>query len=70
MEEQQCTLLTDAFSRYLQLFLAFLAISTLWFKRKYELPQRPLSIWILDVSKQGLGVINISWQYDNANEHA
>ncbi|CEG78728.1 hypothetical protein RMATCC62417_13295 [Rhizopus microsporus] len=49
-----CKLL-DSFAIAVQLMLACLAFSTLIIKRQREIPQRPLLVWILDVSKQIIG---------------
>ncbi|KAI8385701.1 vacuolar membrane protein-domain-containing protein [Blakeslea trispora] len=52
--EAGCQLL-DSFAIFVQIVLASLAFSTLYIKRQRESPQRPLLIWLLDVSKQLIG---------------
>ncbi|KAK4518653.1 uncharacterized protein ATC70_008874 [Mucor velutinosus] len=51
--------LMDGFGIFIQLCLATTAFSTLIFKRQREQPQRPIRIWVLDVSKQLAGGIMI-----------
>jgi STIMATE family len=45
----------DFFTVAVQLTLAIAAIASLWIKRLREHPQRTLSTWFYDVSKQGIG---------------
>lgn len=45
----------DHFTSFVQFFLAFLAICSLWIKRMNEIPRRRFSTWFLDVSKQAVG---------------
>ncbi|KAI8638853.1 vacuolar membrane protein-domain-containing protein [Parasitella parasitica] len=53
-DESGCKLL-DSFAIFVQIVLAGLAFSTLIIKHQRESPQRPLSIWSFDVSKQLIG---------------
>ncbi|CAG8512871.1 11148_t:CDS:2 [Acaulospora colombiana] len=59
MEQQQNCVLVDKFAIFVQILLAAIAFSTLIYKRHRERPQRPLSIWAYDVSKQIIGAIMI-----------
>lgn len=52
----ECELL-GPFALLVQLALGGLALTTLIFKRYRERPQRPLKIWLFDVSKQVVGSI-------------
>ncbi|OBZ84551.1 hypothetical protein A0J61_07399 [Choanephora cucurbitarum] len=52
--EAGCQLL-DSFAIFVQIVLASLAFSTLYIKRQRESPQRPLLIWLFDISKQLIG---------------
>ncbi|CEP13654.1 hypothetical protein [Parasitella parasitica] len=54
LDESGCKLL-DSFAIFVQLVLAGFAFSTLIIKRQRESPQRPLSTWSFDVSKQLIG---------------
>ncbi|KAE9024599.1 hypothetical protein PF005_g4080 [Phytophthora fragariae] len=45
----------------MELSLAFIAVFMLYIKRKLEFPIRPLKVWALDVSKQGLGAMFIHY---------
>lgn len=47
-----CTILSDEFGIFVQIFLLSAAIFTLVYKRHREIPQRPLLIWGFDSSKQ------------------
>jgi len=51
-----CKLLSDAYSVILQLFIALMALVSLFYKREYvdKEPKRPFLVWALDVSKQGI----------------
>ena len=51
----ECKLLSDVFSYLIQIFLGFVAISSLVYKRYIEHPQRPWKIWGFDVGKQLVG---------------
>ncbi|KAI9226824.1 MAG: vacuolar membrane protein-domain-containing protein, partial [Piptocephalis tieghemiana] len=53
-EELHCQLM-DGFAVIVQLILAVMALSSLLIKRAREHPQRPVRIWLFDVSKQALG---------------
>lgn len=53
----RCRLVTDGFGRAVQLILVAAAIFILAIKRKLEFPVRPLQVWALDVSKQGIGAM-------------
>lgn len=55
----ECNLITDAFSKMIQLILGFIALGTLFIKRELEEPRRSLETWFLDVSKQGFGALLI-----------
>lgn len=44
MVADQCNLLTDTFAKFIQLFLAVIAISTLWIKREMEVPKRKFEV--------------------------
>ncbi|KAI9279773.1 vacuolar membrane protein-domain-containing protein [Sporodiniella umbellata] len=66
-DENSCQLL-DGFAIAVQLTLCLTAILTLVYKRSREKPQRPIEIWMLDVSKQFIGAgiihfINIGISY-------
>mmetsp|Transcript_8992 Transcript_8992/g.24921 ORF Transcript_8992/g.24921 Transcript_8992/m.24921 type:complete len:262 (-) Transcript_8992:146-931(-) len=45
----------DFFTVLVQIFLAFLALGSLWIKRLQEVPRRLFWTWFMDVFKQGLG---------------
>mmetsp|Transcript_20006 Transcript_20006/g.29594 ORF Transcript_20006/g.29594 Transcript_20006/m.29594 type:complete len:224 (+) Transcript_20006:93-764(+) len=53
--DTQCHLLSGSFSIILQVFLGTTALCTLAYKRFLEKPRRPVSIWMYDASKQGIG---------------
>ncbi|KAI8371478.1 vacuolar membrane protein-domain-containing protein [Radiomyces spectabilis] len=53
-DDEGCQLL-DGFAILIQVLLASTALFTLVYKRSRERPQRPVSIWALDVSKQFIG---------------
>ena len=55
----QCQLLSGFQTYFVQIFLGIVALSTLWYKRTVERPKRSFEIWLLDVSKQGIGVRSI-----------
>jgi hypothetical protein len=55
MTKHACHLLGGYFASFLQFLLGSLCILTLIIKRQYEIPQRRLYIWFLDVTKQGVG---------------
>jgi hypothetical protein len=57
---QPCALL-GLLSWLLQGVLLFCCLGILYFKRTMEIPRRPIKIWMLDTSKQGLGVGSIHW---------
>ncbi|CAG8604144.1 16122_t:CDS:2, partial [Acaulospora morrowiae] len=59
MEQQRNCVLVDKFAIFIQILLGTIAFSTLIYKRHRERPQRPLSIWAYDVSKQIIGAIII-----------
>ncbi|KAF4039396.1 STIMATE family [Phytophthora infestans] len=52
---KECELLSGDFAVLLQVLLGFIAISVLAIKRLREVPQRPLTIWAFDASKQMVG---------------
>jgi len=53
---EHCKLINGPFSLLVQVVLGLIAMSSLLIKRKwFEQPQRPLKIWIYDVSKQIIG---------------
>lgn len=54
--EKKCKLLSGAESYAIQILLAGIAFGTLWYKRHVERPRRTLQIWLMDVSKQAIGV--------------
>ncbi|CAK4317813.1 unnamed protein product [Aphanomyces euteiches] len=56
-EHDKCLLLTDGFSRCIQLLLGVCAIGVLFVKREMETPKRRFNVWMFDVSKQGLGAL-------------
>lgn len=56
MVHDRCELFTDGFSKLIQVVLGFVAIATLWIKRELEHPKRDFEVWVLDVSKQAMGV--------------
>jgi len=45
----------DPFTSFVQVFLAMMALFSLYVKRQNETPRRKFMTWWLDVSKQGLG---------------
>ena len=47
----------DWFTIFVQLFLAFAALMSLWIKRQNEIPKRKFRTWFLDCSKQGVGAV-------------
>mmetsp|Transcript_9205 Transcript_9205/g.12179 ORF Transcript_9205/g.12179 Transcript_9205/m.12179 type:complete len:226 (+) Transcript_9205:117-794(+) len=51
----ECKLLEGWFASFIQLFLAAVALSSLWYKRLRERPQRQLIVWACDVGKQAAG---------------
>lgn len=55
LQDTQCKLLGGTFSYCIQIFLGFLAISSLILKRHIERPQRKWDIWTFDVGKQLVG---------------
>ncbi|RHZ68931.1 hypothetical protein Glove_292g51 [Diversispora epigaea] len=66
-DDNNCVLL-DKFAIFVQIVLAAIALSTLIYKRHRERPQRPLRIWLYDVSKQVIGAcmmhsLNIIFSY-------
>ncbi|ETV90645.1 hypothetical protein H310_14603 [Aphanomyces invadans] len=56
-EHDKCLLLTDGFSRFIQMLLGVCAIGVLFIKREIEIPKREFNVWTFDVSKQGLGAL-------------
>tara|TARA_B100001057_G_scaffold491436_1_gene581675 strand:+ start:198 stop:938 length:741 start_codon:yes stop_codon:yes gene_type:complete len=55
LKNDECQLLNNLLSYFIQLFLGIVAISSLIFKRHIENPKRPWTIWACDVSKQLVG---------------
>ena len=47
----------DAFTAWVQIFLAVFALGSLWFKRMREKPRRKFETWFMDISKQGIGAV-------------
>jgi hypothetical protein len=47
----------DTFTGWVQVVLAFFALSSLYIKRQNEIPRRKFRTWFLDVSKQGFGAV-------------
>lgn len=45
----------DFFTIFVQMVLAFIALASLYIKRMQEVPRRLFHVWLMDVSKQGLG---------------
>ncbi|ETV72453.1 hypothetical protein, variant [Aphanomyces astaci] len=56
-EHDKCLLLTDGFSRFIQMLLGVCAVGVLFVKREIEIPKRAFNVWTFDVSKQGLGAL-------------
>eukprot|EP00953_Heterococcus_sp_UTEX-ZZ885_P041040 20952-Heterococcus_DN1.PRE.4 len=56
---ERCHLIGGTYANILQLVLAMAALSGLLIKRGKEVPQRPIKVWLYDVSKQGFGSIFI-----------
>ncbi|CAO3642029.1 unnamed protein product [Cunninghamella blakesleeana] len=56
--------LMDTFAVFIQLCLATIAFSTLLLKRHREKPQRPLPIYLMDISKQVIGSIFVHFKCD------
>ena len=54
---ERCTLVSSFKDDLVQGVLGILAISSLFIKRHFERPQRPLHIWFLDASKQGFAAL-------------
>lgn len=56
-DDEYCVLYDneDAFTSLVQIFLALLALGSLYVKRMHEIPRRKFMTWWLDVSKQGVG---------------
>lgn len=56
-EEPVCEIYSsdDAFTIFVQVLLAFIALVALWIKRMNETPRREFITWFLDVSKQAFG---------------
>ena len=53
MTTRQCHLLGGWFATSIQVFIGIIALTSLVYKREFvENPKRPISIWIMDVSKQ------------------
>ena len=50
---ESCQVVGGDFANLVQLGLAVAAAGTLFYKRHFELPQRPWLIWFFDTSKQG-----------------
>ena len=60
MYSTTCHLLGGWFATFVQVFIGIIAMSSLVYKREYiENPKRPISIWLMDVSKQGISSIII-----------
>lgn len=51
----ECRLLSDSFGYLVQVLLGVLALAVLVYKRKIERPQRKLSVFVRDSSKQAFG---------------
>lgn len=47
----------DAFTSFVQVLLAGIALGSLYIKRNNERPRRKFMTWWLDVSKQGIGAV-------------
>lgn len=58
-EEKTCKVYdgNDSFTAWVQIFLAFFALGSLWFKRMKEVPRRKFETWFMDVTKQGIGAV-------------
>lgn len=56
-EMSECLLWDSTFASLLQLFLAFVGLSSLLYKRHRERPQRPLVPFVFDATKQGAAAI-------------
>lgn len=70
-DDEQCQLL-GPLALVIQATMGLIAILTLLFKRSRENPQRPLWVWVFDVSKQifgalGLHFINLLLSTNNAS---
>lgn len=50
----KCILLGDTYAYSIQILLGFMCFLTLIYKRHIEILQRPLDIWLMDISKQGI----------------
>ena len=53
-DDKECELF-DNFGVAMQIVLGFLSFTSLFAKRHYEYPKRSYKIFILDISKQGIG---------------
>ena len=51
-DEEKCKLVDGTFGYIVQFILFVIVISSLYYKRYKEKPQRPMKIWMLDVGKQ------------------
>lgn len=56
MDDESCRVIAGPFAIGVQLFLAFVVLCTLLYKRYQEKPQRGLVIWLMDISKQGFAM--------------
>ncbi|ETW06287.1 hypothetical protein H310_02580 [Aphanomyces invadans] len=54
---QKCELLSGLQTYAVQMLLFVIALTSLWYKRHVERPKRSVEIWMMDVSKQGLGAV-------------
>lgn len=59
MDDEYCKIYDarDGFTGEVQIFLAALALGSLYLKRLNEFPRRKFMTWWLDVSKQGVGAL-------------
>lgn len=55
-EHAECKVISGSFALLVQAFLAVMVLATLLFKRWRESPQRTLTIWFMDSSKQGFAM--------------
>ena len=53
--KEECRLMAGTFSNFIQFVLFLIVMSVLFLKRHLERPQRPVTIWLLDVGKQIIG---------------
>lgn len=74
LPQESCKVIAGPFAIGVQLFLAFVVLCTLLYKRYQETPQRGLVIWLMDISKQGFAMclqhfVNVALAVIFAGQH-